>query len=654
MGKMEKILLKKVWIILSVLSIFVFALLSLVILSMENKKSVRDLNEMLSQIRDAYSYSQQELGVTKDLFVEDYLNRAYAIDFMIANNPKGNLNASALKKIKGLMEVESIHVIAHSGEIVMSSDKDSIGLNLKEHVESEAFAQLIDEEDPNAYVVQLDGISITKHESKTYIGVKSSLDKYAVIQIGLDGSTFDDLTSPYSISSLIRNTPTIRERAIFVVDRNTAEIVGITKNNEQLIEFENGETKEEYLSILENCREAKLININDKVRLLKTEKIDGHIIGAYADADMLYRSVLVDMACLFIYIVTMSISIFFIFKYYLKHYVLNDLAAIESNIKELMAGNKDVTFTTKHKTEFRYITAILNEWKDVYKYKSERMTRLISSIDSQAAVFECLYSINQNFYSNNTRTILGLQKEEWDKVIQSPKGFESYLQFLGTQAEDEIIALKNNRYIKVISFMKENEFYGMILDKTEDVKLKNKIQQELQIALKEAEVDPLTNLTNRAGLEKYVKSSLENEPGKGIMMICDLDNFKSVNDELGHPEGDKVLKRFAQLLKASFRENDVVARIGGDEFVVFLQSNLSVNQLADKIQCILKDVREELSDYHDRFGLSTSIGAAYVDKQENSYEDLYQCADVGLYIAKRLGKDGYYINEDHMRCLKDN
>ena len=650
---MEKILLKRVGLSLIVLSIFIFTLLSRVVLYTESKIAIDELGGMIEQLEISYNNSKQDTEETKKIFEEDYLNRAYAIDFMLHNNPEDNYNIPTLKKIKELMAVESIHIIANTGEIVLSSEEESIGLNLKEHQESEAFAKLIDSSDANANLVQLDGISITSKKPKTYIGVKASTNNYSVIQIGLDASTFEKLVTKNSISSVVKNTLTVREEAIFVVDSTSGEIEGITQNNAQELHFDHADTKEEYLSILKNCQEGKLIKINGTLKFLKTVNKDDMIIGAYMDANMVLITVFVQIICLFIGISITIICIYCVFKHILKRYVLNDLYSIESTIKKLMAGNKDAIFETEHDTEFRYITTILNDWRESNKYKSEKMTRIISSLDSQVALFECFYSINQNFFSSNIQTILGVDHDEWNEIIESPRGFENYLQSLMAQSDEEVIALKNNKFIKIVSFNIENEFYGIIMDKTEDVIFKNRIQQELHAVKKEAEVDPLTKLTNRAGLEKYVKSSLERDPGKGILIICDLDNFKSVNDEMGHPEGDKVLKIFAQLLKSHFRENDVVARMGGDEFVVFIRQNISVIVLAKKLQAMLEDARKELSDYYEQFELSTSIGAAYIDMEKNSFEDLYLCADVGLYIAKKLGKDGFYVNENNIRCMRE-
>ncbi len=641
---MEKLLFKRMLLIFSILSILIFALFSAIIFLTESKLAISELEEMIEQFEDSYEKSKLDIEATKKLFEEDYLNRAYAVDFMLQNNLEGNYNISTLIKIKELMEVESVHLIADTGEIVLSSEKESIGLNLKNHQESEVFAELIDNSDEKANVVQLDGISITGNEPKIYIGVKSKSEKYSVVQIGLDSKVLDDLIEAKSISSIMRNIPTVSEKAVFVIDRNSGKIEGITQNNEQQLHFDNADTKEEYLSKLDNCNEGKLIKINGSMKFIKTKNIDDKIIGAYSDAKEVFRSVCLQMVCLLIGILIILLCVFMIIRYYLRRFVLNDLSSMASGIQELMAGNYEIEFETKYDTEFRHITAILNDWKDSYKHKSERMTRIINSIGSHVAVFECLYAINQKSFSDNIQSILGVDDDTWNEIINSPKGFEKYIESLSSHSEEEIIALNDNRFISIVSYNKENEFYGMIIDKTKDIKLKNKIEQELHAAQEGAEIDPLTKLTNRAGLEKRLNGSLENKPSEGVMIIFDLDNFKSVNDELGHPEGDKVLKKFANCIKSSFREKDIVARIGGDEFIVFISSNPPEEGISDKLQSLLEDIRKEFSEYHDRYGLSTSIGVAFVDNYTKSYEDLYKCADAALYKAKRLGKDGFYIN----------
>lgn len=647
---MEKILLKKIGFIFAVLSIFIFALFSGIIFLTESKITIHELDEMTKQIAVSYNKSKINAEATKKILEEDYLNRAYAVDFMLNNNAEVDYNVSTLEKIKELMEVEFIHVIDHNGVIVFSSEKESIGINVKDDKETKVFVDLIESKDVTKNVVQLGGLSKANEESKALIGVKSTSEKYSIIQIGLDENVINELNTSNSIATITKNIPTVYEETVFVIDGNTGKMLGISQNNEQVINVDRAESSAEFLSILRNSNNGKLIKINGSMKYLKTENIGDQIIGAYVEADTVYRTVLIQIIYLLVGILAVLICVIMIVRYHLKRYVLQDISSIESSIKELMAGNIDVTFETEYNTEFRHITAILNDWKDSYKYKTERMSRLISSINSHVAVFECLYSINQNFFTDNTQCILGMNDEEWNEIQKTPKGFETYLYSLITDPEEDTVRLNNDRYVSIVSFNKENEFYGMIIDKTQDMKLKNRIQQELHAAQKGAEIDPLTQLANRAGLEKKVKTSLENEPEKGTMMIFDLDNFKRVNDKLGHPEGDRVLKQFANCLKTYFRKNDIVARIGGDEFVVFIHSYIPRDILAEKLEALLKDIRSVLRDY-ERYGLSTSIGVAYVDQSINCYDDLYKCADAQLYIAKRLGKDRFHIKEDHIRCV---
>ena len=137
------------------------------------------------------------------------------------------------------------------------------------------------------------------------------------------------------------------------------------------------------------------------------------------------------------------------------------------------------------------------------------------------------------------------------------------------------------------------------------------------------------------------------------MLIFDLDNFKQINDNLGHPEGDKVLKIIGNLLKSEFRKGDIIARFGGDEFVVFISNNIPIKTLEGKLKTLLDNIRKNLSYYYDNLKVSASIGVAYINNEINKYEDLYICTDVALYIAKELGKDRYYINEDNIRCMRN-
>lgn len=649
---MKKILFRSIVLCLVITAFVMFAVCLGVVFIEQSKGSFKGLSEMLEQVEISYENSKLVIEEKEEMFKEDYLNRAYAIRYILENNPEQSCNASTLKKIKELMEVESIHILDDRGTIIYSSDEKSIGLDLREYQEASPFWKLIESKDLDANVVQLDGIKILGQENQIYIGVKSNSELFSVVQIGLNPSVLENLLASDTIASIVNKTPTIYEKTIFLIDKESGEIEGITRNNEQDLNFANVHTKEEFIAILQEGKKGRIVKINGSLKYLKTKEIGNKIIGAYVQAEVVFNAIRLQFLELCSVVVLIIMSAWMSLNHYVKKYILKDLFSIEFNIKQLIEGCYDITFETDYNTELRKICGILNDWKDSYKTKAERMSRIISTIDGHVAVFECLYSINQNFFSDNIQSILSIDDNVWNEIKSTPKGFERYVKYLNSTAKnDDGIIEVNGRYISIASFHSKDEFYGMILDNTEDEVQMKQIKQALHNVQEKAETDPLTKLMNRGGLEKNVKQYLENNSEKGIMLIFDLDNFKSVNDALGHPEGDKLLKKFAVCLASSFRKHDVIARLGGDEFAVFMDTELSKEVLCNKLNSLLENIRSELSFYYHTYGVSTSIGVAFVDNLTSTYEDLYQCADVALYGAKKLGKDRFYINEENIRCM---
>ena len=631
---MERIILKKIILIFSAIFISIFLTGVTGIFFIKNKLVKNDLSQMLSEIEDAYNQSEIKLKTTEDLFKDDYLNRAYAIDYILSNNPKENLNRESLENIKELMEIESIYLIDNNGVIVLSDDESSIGLDLLDSKNAYKFWTLIKSDNMNDYAIDLNAISIIGNKEKIYIAIKSALKDYSVIQINIDREVFENIIKKDSIEYIVRSMPTIYEEAIFIVNKNTGDLESITPNNEQTVVFDNINNNEEFIDKLHDLTNGKLVKINKKYRYVKTKIVDNYIIGAYIDADFAYNGLIIEIIYLTLGILIAFLVITLIVKYTMKKYILTDILSIGENIRQLITGNYEVEFNVKYDTELKDIASMLNDLKDSYKYKSERMSRIMSTINSHIAVFECLYLINRNFFSDNIQEILGIDDESWREISKDPKSFQEYIELIDPNGS---IVNINNKFLSIVYFKKEDEFYGMILDKTYEEEARNRIE-------KISETDGLTKLLNRRGLENRLKNIFKDTDSAGILIIFDLDNFKLVNDDLGHPVGDEVLKIFSSCLTNFFRENDIISRIGGDEFIVFINDNIEEDNLIEKLNEILNNIRKDLKYYYENYGLSTSIGVAYKNKQNSTYEKLYKEADSALYKAKNLGKDRFYIN----------
>ncbi len=143
------------------------------------------------------------------------------------------------------------------------------------------------------------------------------------------------------------------------------------------------------------------------------------------------------------------------------------------------------------------------------------------------------------------------------------------------------------------------------------------------------------NIYNKATTEELIKAELERSTGGALLMI-DVDDFKSINDSLGHMFGDEFLKRFATTVKSTFRDTDIVGRYGGDEFFVFMPHATAA--LAEKKgEQILQRVKE--IEVPMEGGVKSSVGVAAVNPDNRSYRQLLKQADSALYQAKNHGKN---------------
>ncbi len=166
-----------------------------------------------------------------------------------------------------------------------------------------------------------------------------------------------------------------------------------------------------------------------------------------------------------------------------------------------------------------------------------------------------------------------------------------------------------------------------------------------------AETDLLTDLYNKAATERKIQEYMEENPnGRGLMFILDIDNFKKVNDTMGHAFGDLLLKTLGKEIKTEFRVTDIVGRMGGDEFMIFLKNikdDSTIEREASRITNFFHDFRA--GEDYVKYSASASIGAAIFPDDATNFKDMYIAADQALYKAKQRGKSqlAFYKEDGH-------
>ena len=158
-------------------------------------------------------------------------------------------------------------------------------------------------------------------------------------------------------------------------------------------------------------------------------------------------------------------------------------------------------------------------------------------------------------------------------------------------------------------------------------------------------IDSLTGLYTRNYAEARI-GKLLSEAHLGTLMMIDMDNFKRINDTLGHILGDNMLKMFAETLKANTSPEDVVCRLGGDEFAVFLTDMTDRQEVAKNTQNILDMFSDNLKKMGCSNVVSVSIGIAIFPSDGKSFEALCNNADKSLYYVKKNGKNAYAFYSD--------
>lgn len=180
---------------------------------------------------------------------------------------------------------------------------------------------------------------------------------------------------------------------------------------------------------------------------------------------------------------------------------------------------------------------------------------------------------------------------------------------------------------------KDDLFYIIIMDITyrENI-LKN--------VIKLSETEPLSKLLNRGALEKRIEKKIMNAESKSqVLFLIDLDNFKQLNDIMGHQAGDEIIRIVGEKLKLIFVDDTVIGRLGGDEFVVYLDNISSERLIHYYAEKILNNLKFNLSD----FIVASSIGVVYDKNKIHNFDGLYKLSDKALYKVKNREKGRYML-----------
>lgn len=255
----------------------------------------------------------------------------------------------------------------------------------------------------------------------------------------------------------------------------------------------------------------------------------------------------------------------------------------------------------------------------------EETTMLRNRVNNSSRYSADITVGNQAFFL----TMVPVETNRWSLVLGVSEAYaERQANYLRRNSSNMVLAL----VIVIVAFfctVMVINILGRIRSNEKKKELENK-----------ADTDLLTGLSNKLATERKIKEYMAQNPdNQSMMFILDIDNFKKINDTMGHAFGDEVLRSLGNQIGAIFRASDIIGRVGGDEFMIFLKdisTKEAIMKEAKKVENFFKSFQ---AGEYVKYKATASIGVAIFPQEGGDFETLYKAADQGLYKAKKRGKN---------------
>lgn len=382
-------------------------------------------------------------------------------------------------------------------------------------------------------------------------------------------------------------------------------------------------------------------------------------------------------------------------KYISTILVLSLISLITTILQNLFLAVPVYTMCITYSSFIIYSRIITYEAsKNLAKYQSienqlkfqETQRRDLSIISSLSGNFDFLSIINSKENTIKPLRVSGIFKKylnysndtilpaEFDEMIKTVILKETFPDFLKNINRDKIMKMLDNgerfsiefssnedcdfHHYK-ISFVKDLDCQDMVLIGIKDIENEYSLRKELEtqktyitdlkvkneIAMYMASIDGLTGLLNKISFMEKVEEYLMNHSSKGSSLIfIDMDHFKSINDVFGHSKGDEALKKMSKRLKSMFRSNELIGRIGGDEFCVFLPS-VTKEILEERLEEMNIKLNDIYANNSVTINTTASIGCVYCVSENMNFVELHNQADKIMYEVKNNGRNNYILKE---------
>ena len=412
------------------------------------------------------------------------------------------------------------------------------------------------------------------------------------------------------------------------------------------------------------------LRISDSIEIYTPIELDGLQVGTlYMNLSLYWLKERWHQQLMFIFIVAMfTIFIAFFIAKYLQRVLIKPIQKVTSTARDISV-QQDYSLRAERgvRDELGDMVDVFNDMLNKVEQENDRLTaseekfRQLSAV-SPVGIFQINLGHQITYVNSRWEEITGIDEpltnlEQWLSRIRiedrrrTLKAWSALMQHhqdfvveVGFEKNDEITWTIIEASVLHDGKGEINGYMGAISDITD---LKNAQLKMETLAF----FDPLTGLSNRRLFKNRLEKAVADSKRRGsfvALLFLDLDQFKRINDSLGHEAGDQLLVEIARRLEGSIRESDTVSRIGGDEFTVLLSdidSSNGVRYIADKI---LKRLCEPMMLNNQEVSNTVSIGITIGPSDGDDASTLMRNADMAMYQAKAMGRNNYQFFSEAM------
>lgn len=590
---------------------------------------------VFEQISRLISENQTELVEIQQEYYETCLHNAQAVAYMLEKDPALIEDTQGLRDVAAFMEVDEINLFDETGKIYAGTNPEYYGFTMNSGDQIGFFLPLLENKD--MYLIQEITPNTALEKPMQYSAVWCENGAF-IVQIGMEPNHVIKSSEKNELSYIFSILKISEGVSMYAIDCESGEVIGTTASNDLGKSLEDCGFDEDKI---QNKPNGYTAIVGDKLSYCIFTKQGSNYIGRVTEYGSMFGSIARNAVLLTISLFLIAIILITTVTAYVNRKVIRSIYGINDKLRMIAEGNLDERIEEQDSLELSELSKHINDMVKSILGNTEKISYILDRTKMPVGVYEYNVKMSNVLVTEHVPVIFAWDIEQTVDLTTDCKMFENYIEEVKQhplEGEKNVYYVPGveEKYVRLEEMTKNNDIIGVIIDETEDVNKRRRIERE-------RDTDMLTGLYNRRGMEIRLKQ-LFSEPDDlkhGALIMVDADGLKGINDEYGHDMGDIYLRKIAEVLNSFGLKSCMSSRMGGDEYVVFLYHYDSREEVDEALKELYHIQEHSVVHLSEEVTVPLLFSCGYVYTYgEKDYEPLLKRADALMYENKRQRKAG--------------